>query len=187
MGEAVLRGLFSRWIEQPFRDGAGLGHSRRGLRGHSGTYSSDESGDEEDSDDQEHNSTCSSQSEAARSRSSSEGSAGERGSRGREDSGEGDGRSARSAGSGSLAGKQGLDLDLGAGAGAGLGGGRGIGDDTMLWVTETDLGGHGGIQQTLLQKRVEEFDGREVRRYDSPSPAGKWPNERYMHPPCTRV
>ncbi|CAM9124793.1 unnamed protein product [Scytosiphon promiscuus] len=29
----------------------------------------------------------------------------------------------------------------------------------MLWVTETDLGG--GIQRTLLQKRVGEFDGRE--------------------------
>ncbi|CAN0125956.1 unnamed protein product [Pylaiella littoralis] len=31
----------------------------------------------------------------------------------------------------------------------------------MLWVTETDVGGHGGIQRTLLQKRVGEFDGRE--------------------------
>ncbi|CAM9883203.1 unnamed protein product [Ectocarpus sp. 6 AP-2014] len=31
----------------------------------------------------------------------------------------------------------------------------------MLWVTEMDLGGHGGIQRTLLQKRVGEFDGRE--------------------------
>lgn len=29
----------------------------------------------------------------------------------------------------------------------------------MLWVTESDLGG--GIQRTLLQKRVGEFDGRE--------------------------
>ncbi|CAN0425722.1 unnamed protein product, partial [Ectocarpus fasciculatus] len=31
----------------------------------------------------------------------------------------------------------------------------------MLWVTEMELGGHGGIQRTLLQKRVGEFDGRE--------------------------
>lgn len=168
MGEAVLRGLFCRWRDEHLRlEGAGLAHSRRGLRGQhdaagaagggggrhhvdndSGSYWSGES--EEDESDQEQTSGYGSRSGSPGSRTCSEGSAGE--------------RESATAGSGSLRGSQGLDLDLSVrGAEGGLGGGRGIGDETVLWVAETDLGGHGGVQRTLLQKRVGEFDGREVR------------------------
>lgn len=166
LGEAVLRGLFSRWIEQPFRlNGSGLSQSRRGL-GRNGSYSSGESGEDEDSDDQDHTSTYSSRSGTLRSRTSSEASAGDRGNGGGSgNGGDGGARSKRSGGTDHFPGREGLDLDLmNSGSGGGLGGGRGIGDDTVLWVTETDLGGNGGIQRTLLQKRVGEFDGREVRR-----------------------
>lgn len=156
LGDAVLRGLFSRWIDQHLRlDGEGMASSRRrGVGGgNGGAYSSGES-DSEDSD-RGRGSDYESRSTSPGSGLSSQASAGEREGGGRR------GGALRQAGSGSIRGNHVLDIDL-AGGGGGLGGGRAIGDDTVLWVTETDLGGSGGLQRTLLQKRVGEFDGREV-------------------------
>lgn len=161
-----MRGLFSRWIEGHVRlDGEGTSSSRRGGRGgygHGGgerlldngsAYSSGES--ESEDSDQEQGSDYGSRSASPGSGLSSAASAGDRGV--------GSG-GARQTESGSIRGSHGLDIDLSArGGGGGSGGGRGIGDDTVLWVTETDLGANGGMQRTLLQKRVGEFDGREVR------------------------
>lgn len=177
LGEAVLRGLFGRWIEQQRRvaEGRGHAHSRRRLGSGGGgrhhqsdasaagvrrldngiNYSSAESEDD-DSDQDERESEDGSRSPPRGSRTSSEGLG--------SGVGVGGGRAesvASQGGSGGLRVSHGFDLDL-SGSGAVGTAGRAIGDDTVLWVTETDLGGNGGVQRTILQKCVGEFDGREV-------------------------
>lgn len=149
LGEAVLRGLFSRWIErQP-------GTKSRGRNGHVGATSGTDrrlghggvtsSSSDSDGDDD---------SESPRSRLTSDASSRNRGAGG-----------AGGTSTGHLHANGGLEMGFCSrgNAAAGLGGGRGIGDDTVLWVTETELGGNGGIQRTLLQRRVGDFDGSEVR------------------------
>lgn len=158
LGDAALRGLFSRWVDQHLRlhgeggiGGAGgappsSGYRRRdnGAGGSGGTYSSgDSDGGDSEEEDESDSHGCDNESWSASTRSGHSSQASPGGTR---DSG-GVRRRRGSGGSGSV-------------GGGGGGNGRAIGDDTMLWVTETDVGG-GGIQRTLLQKRVGEFDGRE--------------------------
>eukprot|EP00903_Cladosiphon_okamuranus_P010963 g10354.t1 len=152
LGDAVLRGLFSRWVDQYLRlhgdGGAGalFSTSRRRDNGGGSTYSSGES-DEDSENDGDYES---SRSASTRSAQSSQASPGPRDGSHRRGSGESGG-----AGGAGFRGSHVLDVELAGGGG----GGRAIRDDTMLWVTESDVGG--GIQRTLLQKRVGEFDGRE--------------------------
>ena len=153
LGDAALRGLFSRWVDQHLRlhgDGGGGGPSsssasRRRDNGGGSTYSSGDSDDDDSENDDDYES---SRSASTRSAHSSQASPGPRDGSNRRGSGESSG--------GGIRGSHVLDVELAAGGG---GAGRAIGDDTMLWVTESELGG--GIQRTLLQKRVGEFDGRE--------------------------
>ena len=157
LGDAALRGLFSRWVDQHLQlhgDGGGGGGgggrssfsaSRRRDNGGGGggsTYSSGDSDEDSENDDDYE----SSRSASTRSAQSSQNSPGPRDGSHRRGSGEN---------GGGIRGNHVLDVELAGGGG----GARAIGDDTMLWVTESDLGG--GIQRTLLQKRVGEFDGRE--------------------------
>lgn len=179
LGDAVLRGLFSRWVDQYLRlgncgtpssrsSGGGGGHGRGHSREHSGGgFGGSASGRTPDNGSGDYSSGDSDSENSDRdrglgydSRSASPGSglssrASEGGGRGGVDDG------ARRAGSGSIRGNHVLGIDL-VGGGGERRGGRAIGDDTVLWVTETDGGGSGGLQRTILHKRVGEFDGREV-------------------------
>lgn len=187
LGDAVLRGLFSKWIEQHFRLNGRTGtcrqHRRSGRSGSSGSgnvnfsgngigegrHADNESpyssGDESDSDESyqgdgwEYESSLTS----PVSRESSQASAKDGG--------------VRLAGSGSTRPSHGLDGDLSGGDGDGDGCREGIGgqtgsarairDDTVVLVTESEISGNEGMQRTLLQKRVCEFDGTEVCNGDA--------------------
>lgn len=177
LGDAVLRGLFSRWIDQYIGlDGHGsTPTSRRGASTHGGgghgngnggggarhadNGSSYSSGDS-DSEDSDHGRESDSESRSASPGSGLSSQASEGAG-----SGTSGGGGVRPAGrGGSIRSNNVLDSDFASGGGGGGGSGRAIGDETVLWVTETDLGGNGGMQRTMLQKRVGEFNGREVRR-----------------------
>lgn len=178
LGDAVLRGLFSKWIEQHFRLNNGRSGACRQYRrsGRSGSGSGDinfngigderhadnespySSGDESDSDDSDQGDgwECESSLTSPVSRESSQTSAKDGG--------------VRQAGSGSTRPSNGLDVELSAGDGDGsreglgeqTGNVRAIRDDTVVLVTESEISGNEGMQRTLLQKRVCEFDGTEV-------------------------
>ena len=169
LGDAVLRGLFSRWMEQHLRSHSNRNGSCR-QRGGNGSangrnadngsaYSSGESDSDDDSEQGEGWEEESSLTSPV-SGESSQASARDGG--------------ARQTGSGSVRGSNALDVDVAGGGGdswegAARGGRtRAIREDTVVVVTEGELGGNGGMQRTLLQKRVGEFDGTEVR------PRGKW-------------
>ena len=163
LGDAVLLGSFSRWMEQCLhfhskcigscrqRGGNGSANGRNADNG-----SAHSSGETDSDDDSEQGDGWEDESSLTSSVSgeSSQASAGDGG--------------ARQTGSGILRVSNALDLDLaGDGSNSWEGAARGgdtcaIREDTVVAVTEGELGGNGGMQRTLLQKRVGEFDGTEV-------------------------
>lgn len=193
LGDAVLRGLFSKWIEQHFRlnngrsgacrqyrrsgrsvsSGSGnVNFNGTGDERHADNESPYSSGDESDSDSEqgdgwEYESSLTS----PVSRESSQTSAKDGG--------------VRQAGSGNTRPSHGLDVDMSAsgasrdgdgsreGVGGQTGSVRAIRDDTVVLVTENDISGNEGMQRTLLQKRVCEFDGTEVQ-------ATAWSRRAYL-------